>query len=91
MGRKRVRVLVTGQVQGVAFRVSCQRQAHALDVDGWVRNRWDGAVEVFAEGPEQAVDTLVAWCRHGPPAAVVDGIEVSEAPDEPVQRGFYVR
>jgi acylphosphatase len=74
----RYRVVVTGTVQGVWFRESCRREAHRLGVAGWVRNRGDGAVVLEAEGPEEAVAQLVAWCQLGPPAAQVDGIELHE-------------
>ncbi|HTJ76696.1 MAG TPA: acylphosphatase [Acidimicrobiales bacterium] len=72
------RVLVHGRVQGVFFRDSCAREARAAGVGGWIRNRSDGAVEAHFEGPEPAVDRLVAWCRHGPPRATVTGIDVRE-------------
>ena len=53
--RVRVRVVVTGIVQGVWFRDSCREQARALHVGGYVRNRGDGAVEAEFEGPPAAV------------------------------------
>jgi acylphosphatase len=68
----RVRVLVSGRVQGVWYRETCRREAERLGVAGWVRNRPDGRVEIEAEGPRPAVDALVGWARRGPPRAVVD-------------------
>ncbi len=91
MTEKTVRVVVSGRVQGVAFRASCQHQAVQLGVRGWVRNRWDGTVEALLAGPEEAVDAMVEWCRRGPPAASVTRVEVDEAPAENVGRGFHVR
>jgi acylphosphatase len=76
----RVRVVVTGRVQGVWFRDSCREQARAEGVGGWVRNRSDGAVEAEFEGPEAAVDRVVAWCRSGPPRARVDHVDVTTIP-----------
>ena len=86
----RCRVVVSGRVQGVYYRDTCQRVAAGLGVSGWVRNRPDGTVEVVAEGERGAVDALLDWCRQGPPRAHVVGIEVT---DEPVaaERGFRVR
>ena len=43
---------------------------------GWARNRSDGTVEAVFEGPEAAVERVVDWCRHGPPRAQVDEVEV---------------
>ena len=67
----RVRLVIEGRVQGVWFRDSTRRQALALGVSGWVRNRRDGSVEVLAEGPEGPVTQLIAWCQHGPSGARV--------------------
>jgi len=83
-------VIVHGLVQGVWFRESCRRQASALGVSGWVRNRADGAVEAHFEGPERAVAQAVAWCRRGPPAAEVTGVDVT-AEELEGALGFQVR
>ena len=74
----RVRVVVTGRVQGVWFRDSCRERARAAGVAGWVRNRGDGAVEAEFEGPAAAVDEVVTWCQTGPSRARVDNVEVAE-------------
>jgi acylphosphatase len=74
--RARVHVLVSGLVQGVAFRASTVEEARALGVRGWVRNLPDGRVEVEAEGERAALDALVQFCRRGPPAADVERAEV---------------
>lgn len=73
---KRVRVLVAGRVQGVFYRATCARLAHEAGLGGFVRNRSDGRVEAAFEGPDEAVDRLVAWCRVGPELARVDRVEV---------------
>lgn len=91
MTHKRIQVVITGRVQGVGFRASCQRQAVGLGLTGWVRNRWDGAVEALLEGPAAAVDAMLDWCWQGPPMAHVTGVEVSVPADAPVERGFRVR
>jgi acylphosphatase len=78
----RSRVVVDGQVQGVFYRVTCAREAAARGLAGWVRNRPDGRVEAVFEGDDGAVEVLVDWCRHGPPGAAVDQIEVWREPAE---------
>ncbi|MGB0651711.1 MAG: acylphosphatase [Thermoplasmatota archaeon] len=83
-----VHLLVTGKVQGVYFRESTRAEADRLGVSGWVRNLTDGRVEALLAGPGEAVEALVAWCHHGPPAARVDDLArtpSSEAPDGPFQ------
>lgn len=90
MDRVCYRVIVHGHVQGVWYRDSCRTRARELGVDGWVRNRMDGTVEVWAEGDEAAVARLVSWCRQGPPRAEVESVDVTE--EEPAGlRGFQVR
>ena len=74
----RCRAVVSGRVQGVYYRDSCQQMARRLGVRGSVRNRSDGTVEVVAEGDRDAVDQLLTWCRHGPPRAKVTAMIVTD-------------
>jgi acylphosphatase len=91
MSSRRAHVIISGEVQGVAFRANCQRQATALGVTGWVRNLWDGSVEALFEGPSPAVEAMLRWCHRGPSSAVVTGVEVSEAEPGPSYQSFYIR
>jgi acylphosphatase len=77
---RRVRIVVTGIVQGVNFRRYTQTNARQLGVCGWVRNLPTGAVEGCFEGEAAAVNALLTWCRTGPPAGRVDTLEVTEEP-----------
>jgi acylphosphatase len=77
---KRTRVLVSGRVQGVFYRATCASRAREAGLGGWVRNLPDGRVEAAFEGPDSAVDALVAWCRRGPDLARVEEVEVSPEP-----------
>ncbi|MDP3509899.1 MAG: acylphosphatase [Candidatus Melainabacteria bacterium] len=67
---------ITGRVQGVFYRHSTKQEAQQLGLCGWVRNQADGTVEVLAAGPEAALNLLIAWCKQGPPSAIVDRVEV---------------
>ena len=73
------RIIVTGRVQGVGYRWWTERQAKALGLAGWVRNRRDGSVEVFVEGTQRAITTFAEECAQGPPAAKVADVKVEEA------------
>ncbi len=78
---RRVRVYISGQVQGVFFRASCADLAEELGLSGWIRNVAGGDVEAVFEGTESAVEEMLTWCREGPPLARVDRIgSVEEAP-----------
>ncbi len=76
MGLKQVQLFVRGRVQGVFFRASAQREAKRLGLTGWVKNRPDGAVEILAEGEEDALKELLGWAHHGPSAARVERVDV---------------
>lgn len=85
------RLVVHGRVQGVWFRDSTRREAERLDVAGWVRNRADGTVEVWAQGDAAAVAALEAWCGHGPPRADVTAVDAEDVAPEAAMRGFAIR
>lgn len=71
-----MRAVVRGRVQGVGCRDATVRQAERLGAMGWVRNEEDGSVLVHAEGPEEAVEGLLAFLREGPRGARVEGVAV---------------
>jgi acylphosphatase len=75
------RFLVSGRVQGVAFRAYTRAQANALGLRGYARNLADGRVEVLAVGEADAIEHLAEWLQHGPPLAQVDAV-VREAVEE---------
>jgi len=62
-------------VQGVFFREATVERAQELGLLGWVRNQEDGSVAVHAEGPEPALEELLAFLAEGPPAAQVEAVE----------------
>lgn len=79
---KRVRVTVSGRVQGVFFRATCARLARDAGLGGYVRNLPDGRLEAAFEGEDLAVDAMVDWCRRGPDLALVDSVDA--AVEDPV-------
>ena len=74
--RKQIHVLVSGRVQGVGFRWSTLDVAHQLHVQGWVRNRTDGRVEVVAEAEEKILEQFIAFLWQGPRYAKVKNVEI---------------
>jgi acylphosphatase len=89
--RLRAHVVVSGRVQGVCFRYATEDEARRRGVAGWVRNLPDGRVEAVFEGEEDAVEGMIAFCRTGPPAARVDGIEVRREAPSGAAEGFSIR
>ena len=76
-------VLIRGRVQGVGFRAWTEVTALERGLQGWVRNRRDGAVEALFIGLETDVLAMIDDCRSGPPGARVDFVDHRDAgPDE---------
>jgi acylphosphatase len=83
------RYLVHGRVQGVGYRYFVQYAANSLGMKGWVRNRDDGSVEVYAIGSQAEHDKLAGHLRKGPGMADVRGMELQEAALE-THSGFRI-
>ena len=71
----RLKAIVEGRVQGVGFRYFTQEKGIFLGLTGWVRNRWEGTVEVVAEGPRKDVETLLDAVRRGPRADTAQNVK----------------
>jgi len=89
-GRRAIRCIVAGRVQGVYFRAATAERAAALGLGGWVKNLPDGRVEAVASGSLDALTELAAWLWQGPPAARVASVQVEEW-TEAVPERFDVR
>jgi len=89
--KSRLHATVSGRVQGVSFRYFVIEQADILDLLGWVRNRWDGSVELIAEGSQQNLESLLQALREGPPMARVENVEFEWLPFTGEYNGFAVR
>jgi acylphosphatase len=72
----RIRLIVKGRVQGVYFRASTVQRARQLALTGWVMNRYDGSVEMVAEGRPDSIEELIVWCGQGPPGARVNEVDL---------------
>ncbi len=72
------RYFISGIVQGVGYRFFVEKVAHKLGIKGYVKNLWDGRVEVFAQAEEDILKELEAKLKIGPPASEVENIEIIE-------------
>lgn len=79
-GKVCAHILVSGRVQGVAFRYYARNIAIQLDVKGWIKNLPNGQVELVVEGSKNSVEEMVEWCKRGPRMAEVEDIEVDWLP-----------
>lgn len=89
-GRERVEATVRGRVQGVGFRVFALREGGYLGLDGSVSNERDGSVRCVAEGPRPALEAFVERLEDGPPAALVDRVDVHWSPARGLPGGFRI-
>jgi acylphosphatase len=76
MPNQRIRIFVTGRVQGVFFRQTLKIMAKKNDVLGWVKNLKDGRVESVIEGDAENVSIIVEWINGGPANAIVEEVEI---------------
>lgn len=87
----RIRLRVSGRVQGVFYRQSTQEQARTLGLSGWVANQEDGSVLIDAQGERERLESLIIWCRKGPPRANVIDLDVEWIEElDPQISGFHI-
>lgn len=75
---KRIHIIISGRVQGVAFRAATREKAISLNLSGWVKNMQDGQVEAVFEGEDGQVEVMHRWCEHGPSLARVTGVNIHD-------------
>ena len=79
--RKQARLFyVEGRVQGVGFRFFVEDEANRLGLRGYVRNLYDGRVEVYALGEEVSLERLRRRLEQGPPGSRVERVTERETP-----------
>ncbi|MDD4237785.1 MAG: acylphosphatase [Desulfotomaculaceae bacterium] len=88
--RVRAHLIITGVVQGVYYRVTARQEARALGINGWVKNRPDGAVEAVIEGNREKVVKFIDWSRQGPSASQVSGVQVEWGDFKGEYQGFSI-
>jgi acylphosphatase len=85
-----LRLRIEGFVQAVGYRHFAIQEATRLGLDGWIRNRTDGTVEVLVSGETKAVEAFVAASMRGPQGARVKNVEIHNA-EPPAEKGFVRR
>jgi acylphosphatase len=77
--------VISGRVQGVGFRFFAERCANQLGIRGYVKNCWDGTVEVYAIGDADSLEELKRHLAEGPRSGRVSGIQET---DEAVRKEY---
>jgi len=75
---KYVHIKVKGYVHGVGFRFYAIRYADKLNINGTVRNKYDGSVEIYAEGDERDINSFIEVIKRGPGSAIVREVKINE-------------
>lgn len=85
-----IRIIISGEVQGVLFRSFVKSRANELGLRGFVRNLEDGDVEIVVQGPKEAIDELLKKCSKGPEIAVVKNMTTKKVDDRDFS-GFEIK
>jgi len=88
---RKVKLLVSGRVQGVYFRMFTQNKAKQFGIKGCARNLADGRVEIIAEADPSSIEKFIQWCHQGPVTARVDHVEITEPESNEVFTSFEIR
>jgi acylphosphatase len=88
---RKVKILVSGRVQGVYFRLFTQNKAKHFAIKGSAKNLPDGRVEIIAEAENMAIEKFIKWCHKGPITARVDHVEVTELQPDELLTSFEIK
>lgn len=88
---KRLRISVSGRVQGVFFRASARREARRLGLTGFAHNEPDGSVLIEVQGGEEPLEEYLAWVHEGPASAIVEKVKEAGIVTREGEREFEIR
>lgn len=87
---KCVHIIVNGRVQGVNFRWFTKNIAQKLKIKGWVKNLFDGRVEIIAQGDDMNIYNFIKYVEKGPVLARVSNICVKEVKCKDKLKNFSI-
>jgi acylphosphatase len=88
---RKVKILVSGRVQGVYFRLFTQNKAKHFAIKGSAKNLPDGRVEIIAEAENMTIEKFIKWCHKGPITARVDHLEITELQHDEALTSFEIK
>jgi acylphosphatase len=83
-------IIIHGMVQGVGYRFFCRREAAALGINGYVKNLFNGDVEVVAEGEEDVIKHFITVLKKGPHFSQVEDLQITDLPSEERYKNFHI-
>ena len=90
MQKRQVYIVITGKVQGVGFRYFVLHKAEELKITGWVKNTFDGKIEIEALGESKDINTFIDWMKIGPARAIIRTFSVSDITPERTFTHFII-
>ena len=88
---KRIKVLISGKVQGVSFRTFIKHKAISLNLKGYVKNLASGEIEAVFQGKDKAIKEIIDYCKKGPLSSKVIDIKIIEESYKTEFNGFEIR
>jgi acylphosphatase len=79
--KKNIELIVEGRVQGVGFRNFAYNRALKYNINGYVKNTFDGNVEIICTGESNDIDKFIAEIRKGPSFSFISNIKINETPE----------
>ena len=86
----KIRVLISGRVQGVFYRAHTKKKADEIGLNGWVRNLDDGKIEAVFEGSKEKVDEMIKWCWEGSVGSRVTSVKPIKSIKPVTNEGFEI-
>ncbi|MDP4089171.1 MAG: acylphosphatase [Bacillota bacterium] len=87
---KRYHIIVSGQVQQVGFRFFSYKEALSMKLTGWVKNCYDGRVEIEVQGEEHKLDIFLYKIREGNLFSDVENVSIDEAEIKGEEKSFRI-
>ena len=84
------RAKIIGRVQGVGYRFFAEDVARRLNINGYVKNLYDGSVEVYAEAEKEILEQFIEELKRGPGLSRVDKVEVEWLNKKPEYQNFRI-
>ncbi|HUV47201.1 MAG TPA: acylphosphatase [Candidatus Bathyarchaeia archaeon] len=90
----KIKVIISGKVQGVFFRAYTEKKANELGLRGWVKNLPGGQVEAVFDGVQAKIEEMIEWCWQGSAGSKVTSVKTVKTEEsllENQSEGFEIK